>query len=264
MKSSSRTKEGLDWLHQWLINFQTLSTWQNSLKERLTSLAELVPNHLVAIGLHDASGKGMGRVWLPAIIHSNLQPLLWQAKFPYSIHQDLVSWTNPTGTVTNSDLELASCMILQEVDCTRHTVLPLGNNTPSISWHLKGFASTVGDAAYLLCLNSLQQHHFQYLAKAGWIAGPMNQMANDCHNFGWYWTHNCLPISTQFILRCNPGSLLIWGQKCFCLDLSIAEEEASAAVIPKWSRVQDGHWKTWETFIANFKGIDPLPLEAHP
>jgi len=137
----------------------------NSLNEWPTALAELAPDHPVAIG------KGMGGVWLPAITNANLQPLLWQAKFPEEIQQDLVSWKNPTGTVTNLDLELAGCIaqqdiLLQEADCTSHTVLPLGDNTQSASWHLKGSASTVGSPAYLLCMNSLHQCHFQYLARA--------------------------------------------------------------------------------------------------
>jgi len=48
----------------------------NSLNTCPTSLAELVPDHPVAIGPHDASRTGMGGVWLPAITNSNLQPLL--------------------------------------------------------------------------------------------------------------------------------------------------------------------------------------------
>jgi len=157
----------------------------NSLAERPTSLAELVPDHPVAIGPHDASGQGMGGVWLPAISNSNLGPTLWRARFPAEISSNLVSWENPTGTITNSDLELAGCIahqdvLLQTVNCAGRTVLPLGDNTPSVSWHLKGSTSTTGPAAYLLRLNSLHQRHFRYLARAGWIAGPVNQMADDC------------------------------------------------------------------------------------
>jgi len=136
-----------------------------SLKEQPTSLSELVPDHPVAIGPHDMSGQGMGGVWLPAITNSNLKPMLWRAQFPESIQQDLVSWRNPTGTVTNSNLELAGGIghqdiLVQVVDCTGCTLLPLGDNTPQVSWHLKGSASTAGPAAYLLWMNSLYMRHF--------------------------------------------------------------------------------------------------------
>jgi len=50
---------------------------------------------------------------------------------------------------------------------------------------------------------------------------------------------------------CSPET-----RDAFILDLGLAEEEAGTAVVPKRSRAQGGHWKTWETFIANFKGIN--------
>ena len=38
------------------------------LDQQPTHLSELVPDHPVAVRPHDASGHGMGRVWLPAIM----------------------------------------------------------------------------------------------------------------------------------------------------------------------------------------------------
>ena len=90
-----------------------------------------------------------------------------------------MSYDNPHGIITNSDLELAGCIghqdvLLQEVNCTGHTVFPIGDNTPSVAWHHKGSASTAGPVACLLQMNSLHEWHFWYLSKAGWIAGPVN------------------------------------------------------------------------------------------
>jgi len=155
-----------------------LSKWQ-------TSIAELVPDYPATIGPHDASGLGMGGVWLPTTDPSALTPILWRNRFPLDISTDLVSFANPTGTITNSDLELAGCIahqdvLQQEVDCTERTVMPLGDNTPSVSWHLRGSTSSHGPATYLLQINSLHQRHFRYLSKSGWIAGSVNQMADDC------------------------------------------------------------------------------------
>lgn len=127
----------------------------------------------------------MGGVWLPAVTNSNLTPILWRSEFPSDIQKDLVSFKNPNGSITNSDLELAGCIghqdiLLQEVDCAMRTITPLGDNTPQVSWHHKGSTTTTGPAAYLLRMNSLHQRHFRYLSKAGWIAGDANKMADDC------------------------------------------------------------------------------------
>ena len=82
---------------------------------RPTAIAELVPDFPVALGPHDASGSGMGGVWLPATTNSNIQPLMWREKFPEHISNDLVSFDNPTGSINNSQLELAGQIAHQDV-----------------------------------------------------------------------------------------------------------------------------------------------------
>jgi hypothetical protein len=57
-----------------LLDFEYLA---NDLEKQPTSIAELVPDHPVAFGPHDASGKGMGGVWLPAVTNAHLEPTLW-------------------------------------------------------------------------------------------------------------------------------------------------------------------------------------------
>ena len=86
-----------------------------SLATRPTELAELVPDHPVAVGNHDASGSGMGGVWFPSTTHSNLRPVLWRAQFPPHIQARLVSTDNPSGDITNSHLELAGLLAQQDI-----------------------------------------------------------------------------------------------------------------------------------------------------
>ena len=165
-----------------LADFEYLAS---ELATRPTSLAELVPDHPVAVGPHDASGTGMGGVWFPATTNSNLTPILWRERFPNSISLALVSDKNPSGTINNSQLELAGQIaqqdvLVQHVDCQGRTVVPLGDNIPMVSWHHKGSTTTTGPTAYLLRLNSLHQRHFRYLAKADYIPGLVNAMADDC------------------------------------------------------------------------------------
>ena len=69
-----------------LADFECLS---QELGRRPTKIAEIVPDHPVAVGSHDASGKGMGGIWLPATTNSNLVPTLWRSRFPDDIVNDL-------------------------------------------------------------------------------------------------------------------------------------------------------------------------------
>ena len=155
------------------------------LSNRPTSIAELVPDHPVAVGPHDASGLGMGGVWLPSVTHSNLDPTLWRAAFSPDVASELVTYDNPSGSVNNSQLELAGAIahndVLQQiVNCSGRTIVPLGDNTAATAWQHKGSATTSGPTAYLLRVSSLHQRHYRYLSKADYISGPVNQMADDC------------------------------------------------------------------------------------
>jgi hypothetical protein len=164
-----------------LADFELLA---QDLGRRPTAIAELVPDHPVAIGPHDASGQGMGGAWLPATTASNLSPLIWRAPFPSSIQDALVSDSNPLGSINNSQLELAGNIahqdvLIQHVNCAQRTIVPLGDNISQVAWQHKGSVTTLGPTAYLLRLNSLHQRHFRYLAKPDYIPGPVNVMADD-------------------------------------------------------------------------------------
>ena len=164
-----------------LADFHHLAT---ELTSRPTALAEIVPDYPVAMGPHDASGTGMGGVWLPSTTNSNITPIMWREQFPEDIIKDLVSFNNPHGTVNNSQLELAGQIahqdvLAQEYNCEYRTITPFGDNTNAVAWTHKGSATTDGPTAYLLRLNSLHQRHFRYLSKPDYIPGVYNQMADD-------------------------------------------------------------------------------------
>jgi hypothetical protein len=127
----------------------------------------------------------MGSVWLPSVTNSNLEPSLWRAKFPPEIVTKLVTFDNPSGSINNSQLELAggiahNDVLQQSVNCTCRMIVPLGDNTAATAWQHKGVVTTSSPTAYLLWVSSLHQWHFRYLSKANYIAGPVNQMADDC------------------------------------------------------------------------------------
>ena len=97
-----------------------------------TRMYELVPLRPTADGYHDASGYMCGGVVLlgPTAIPRELpphpsavrpspnpkgsHPIVWRMPFPNDILDSLVSWTNPQGTVNNSELELVGGVVHSE------------------------------------------------------------------------------------------------------------------------------------------------------
>jgi len=135
-----------------------------------TSIAELVLNEPVALGPVDASVEGMGGAWPPATTHNALEPIVWQHHFPTNFTADLVSDNNPTGTVANSDLELAGTvahqgMLVQHCNCNHHTIHILNDNILAVAWQKKGSATATGPAACLLGFSALHQCHHRFLAE---------------------------------------------------------------------------------------------------
>ena len=144
--------------------FFGLPTWlAKDVSSRPTHFAEVVltpPSYYSAM---DAAKSGMGGVWFPPLTNvplaitphqSNLlqQPCLWQSPFPPSVQDDLVSFKNPTGSITNSDLELARTIasddiLASAVPIAHISTCGLCDNTPAVSWQTKGSTTTVGPAA---------------------------------------------------------------------------------------------------------------------
>ena len=167
-----------------------------SLAGRPTHLAEVVPTPPTYIGAVDAAKKGMGGVWfnmpeqLPLAVQPHRAdrlpaPLLWRAPFPPAVQDLLVSHSNPNGTVTNSDLELAGSIghdaVLSSAVPVQHmTTCTFTDNTPTVSWRQKGSVTTTGPAAYLLRLSALHRRHHRYKPETHFLAGVLNAMADDC------------------------------------------------------------------------------------
>lgn len=65
--------------------------------------------------------------------------MLWCSEFHTDVGKNLLTATNPTGTLTNSDLELAGIimgMLLATSPPTRHMphVMVASDNVPAVSW----------------------------------------------------------------------------------------------------------------------------------
>jgi hypothetical protein len=157
----------------------------SSLHDRPTRFREVVPTDVSVVGACDACQQGMGGVLFVPTNDGVPEPLLWRAPFPAHIQSLLVSWNNPSGVITNSDLELAGTIaqhdvLVHEVDARESTIATLTDNTPAQAWQRKGSATTTGPAAYLLRLQAIHQRHHRYLPLTQYIPGPANVMADDC------------------------------------------------------------------------------------
>lgn len=181
-----------------LLDLQLLA---HDLIRRPTRFGEIVDTLPVATGTADASGTGMGGIWLSA--DPTYTPTVWRAQFPHSIQRQLVSWDNPTGSITNSDLELAAQIAAHDVlvssrDCRERTISTFTDNVATRAWHRKGSRTTLGATAYLLRLLALHQRSYRYRATIDYLPGPLNVMADDASRL---WTLSNTALLTHFNLH---------------------------------------------------------------
>ena len=107
------------------------------LAHRPTHVNELVPGDDHYVGYCDACATGAGGVWFSGSLH--LPPLVWRVRFPSHIANQVVSFNNPKGRLTNSDLELAGLVLhycaLENATDLRHKRVGIhSDNTPTVYW----------------------------------------------------------------------------------------------------------------------------------
>lgn len=168
---------------------------------RPTRLQELVPVAPTIHGDHDAAGHGAGGIILPTattvarsatlrsadatVLPAQVpEPVLWRMSFPKDIRDRLVSRRNPSGDITNSDLELAGAVLHHAcaADCfdiRERTVLSRTDNLATLFWSRKGSVTTTNPAAALLRQLARHRRYHRYLALSDYIPGPLNLAADD-------------------------------------------------------------------------------------
>ena len=165
----NRSKKGCiritDALRSHLNAFASLAA---SLCRRPTHLAELVPERPAFAGTTDAAKAGMGGIYYDA----NCQPHLWHCPFPPEVQRALVSQSNPTGTITNSDLEHAAVVCQTAIMTHYHdvrycTIQTNTDNTPTVSRVNKGTVTSEGPAAGLCHMACAHQRCHCATARAG-------------------------------------------------------------------------------------------------
>jgi hypothetical protein len=168
-------------LRQALLDWCTLV---HRLSARPTMILELIPNTPWYVCYVDASGSGVGGVWLSGDMQ--IKPYVWRRQWPKDITDNLVSFTNPSGTINNSELEMAGVLlawlVLEKIAPSSLQYSTVGifcDNTPAVSWsnRLQSSKSTV--AGHLLRVLALRQHiHRSSPCLTISIAGVVNVMAD--------------------------------------------------------------------------------------
>ena len=173
----------------------------DTLVSRPTRLRELVPTTRTYIGACDACQRGMGGVWFSA--ETNTPPIVWRQQFPDHVVRAMVTFDNPKGTMSISDLELTALIAHKDVLARRcqvaeHTIWMATDNRAALSWSDKGSATATSARAYLLRLNSLHQRQHRYVATHNHIGGSSNVMADDASRL-WHLTD--AELLTHFEIR---------------------------------------------------------------
>ena len=138
---------------------QALQDWKDIVNQLhtcpvpITMVVPHAPHYWAAM---DASKEGIGGFWLPSNITPEAQPCAWRHKFHPNIPANLISFTNPVGTLCNSDLELAAVVV---GNATQQHYIPkptytctyiATDNSATQAWIHKGSTTTAGPPAFLL------------------------------------------------------------------------------------------------------------------
>ena len=166
---------------------QALQDWTTILQcigKRPTSILELTPKKPDFIGYVDASGFGAGGVWFSG--ESKLIPTVWRITWPKEIQARLVSFTNPRGTITNSDLEMAGHLLhwlilelIAPISLKHKCAGIFSDNTPTVSWAYKLSSTKSIVAGHLLRALAVRLHvHQASPLLTTHVAGEDNTMAD--------------------------------------------------------------------------------------
>jgi hypothetical protein len=203
-------------VHDALDNFWWMH-W--NIATRLMRIAKVLPLPPVAEGHHNVSGMGAGRIWFPEPLlrahdgYNSLTRVVWQHRWPQHVISRLVTDSNPCGSITNSDLELAGGLLHLNAlsncfDICEHTIFSKGDNLSTTFWERKGSTSTSAALVYLLCLFGVHQCIHLCIPRFDYISGASNHVADaPLQDFHLPWSHMLASLSHYLP---QPVSCQLW------------------------------------------------------
>jgi hypothetical protein len=109
---------------------------------------------------------------------------VWRYRLPENIRHEIVTDTNPKGSINSCDLELAAAIVQPDVIATQYdiaetTIASLHDNTPTVFWQKRDSNTTTSPAPYLLRVHTLHSRQLWYISTRDYIPGSQNATA-DC------------------------------------------------------------------------------------
>jgi hypothetical protein len=154
------------------------SRWLASdLTRRPTRVAEIInKDKRDTLGAQDAAATVMGGFHFVPQLNATIQHILWRRPFPKAVQQRLVSFDNPRGDISNSELELAASIaqhdiMAQSFDVREVTIHNSSDHVVTVWWQRKGGTSSSGPTARLIRLQALHQRHYHYIPLFDYITG---------------------------------------------------------------------------------------------
>ena len=146
---------------------QALRDWATLLQHissQPTSVLELKPGEPSwYISYVDSSKTGVGGVWLTGTHY--IQLYVWRLEWPLDIQKNLISQSNPHGSITINDLEMAgellTWLVLESIApiSLKHANIGIYcDNTPTVAWANRLSSSKSTIAGHLLRALALRQH----------------------------------------------------------------------------------------------------------
>jgi hypothetical protein len=155
------------------------------LARRPTHVSELTQHDLHYTGYCDASAFGAGGVWFGA--DRELTPLVWRVQWPQDITDAVVSFKNPNGKLTNSDLEMAGVVLREAVleahlgTNLAHVQMAIGcDNSPAVAWTTRMATRSSSPIAYRLLKGLVMRQRTTRAAPPAvfHVAGVRNTLAD--------------------------------------------------------------------------------------
>jgi hypothetical protein len=109
--------------------------------------------------------------------------MLWRSPFDLVLQIQLISSTNPLGSITNSDLVQTGLVLHQDILAQQHdireqTICAMTDNMAALSRDQRGSTSVDEPSAYLCRLSAFHQRTYRYRLHSSSIPGPLNVMAD--------------------------------------------------------------------------------------
>jgi hypothetical protein len=125
----------------------------------------------------------MGGVWLPSSLAPDATPIVWRMPFPSAVTAELVSSSNPSGSINNSMLELVATIAHEAILCAQPsahpvTILSGSDNTSAVSWLRRASLTTEGPLSPLLHLRARLRRANHLNASVMSVLGVDNVLAD--------------------------------------------------------------------------------------